>query len=139
MQTDLNRDEFLELLEKLSSTKKSDVLSIVEEINNKMSNAGVTWDQLLISSQAEEEEEEEVEESDDDEVINIEDVEESKSQPISKTEITEVKKLIQAIDAISKSDATKQELREYEEDLKEGDFEQMDLQYLRALKDRLSK
>jgi len=137
MQTDLNRDEFLELLEKLSSTKKSDVLSIVEEINNKMSNAGVTWDQLLISSQAEEEEE--VEESDDDEVINIEDVEESKSQPISKTEITEVKKLIQAIDAISKSDATKQELREYEEDLKEGDFEQMDLQYLRALKDRLSK
>ena len=102
-----------------------------------MSNAGVTWDQLLISSQAEEEEEVEV--SDDDEVINIEDVEESKSQPISKTEITEVKKLIQAIDAISKSDATKQELREYEEDLKEGDFEQMDLQYLRALKDRLSK
>ena len=139
MQTDLNRDEFLELLEKLSSTKKSDVLSIVEEINNKMSNAGVTWDQLLISSQAEEEEEEEVEEPDDDEVSNIEDVEESKSQPISKTEITEVKKLIQAIDAISKSDATKQELREYEEDLKEGDFEQMDLQYLRALKDRLSK
>ncbi|MBL6863892.1 MAG: hypothetical protein ISQ90_03805 [Rhodospirillales bacterium] len=137
MQTDLNRDEFLELLEKLSSTKKSDVLSIVEEINNKMSNAGVTWDQLLISSQAEEEEE--VEEPDDDEVSNIEDVEESKSQPISKTEITEVKKLIQAIDAISKSDATKQELREYEEDLKEGDFEQMDLQYLRALKDRLSK
>ena len=137
MQTDLNRDEFLELLEKLSSTKKSDVLSIVEEINNKMSNAGVTWDQLLISSQAEEEEE--VEEPDDDEVNNIEDVEESKSQPISKTEITEVKKLIQAIDAISKSDATKQELRENEEDLKEGDFEQMDLQYLRALKDRLSK
>jgi len=137
MQTDLNRDEFLELLEKLSSTKKSDVLSIVEEINNKMSNAGVTWDQLLISSQAEEEEE--VEEPDDDEVNNIEDVEESKSQPISKTEITEVKKLIKAIDAISKSDATKQELREYEEDLKEGDFEQMDLQYLRALKDRLSK
>ena len=137
MQTDLNRDEFLELLEKLSSTKKSDVLSIVEEINNKMSNAGVTWDQLLISSQAEEEEE--VEEPDDDEVSNIEDVEESKSQPISKTEITEVKKLIQAIDAISKSDATKQELREYEEDIKEGDFEQMDLQYLRALKDRLSK
>ena len=137
MQTDLNRDEFLELLEKLSSTKKSDVLSIVEEINNKMSNAGVTWDQLLISSQAEEEEE--VEEPDDDEVNNIEDVEESKSQPISKTEITEVKKLIQAIDAISKSDATKQELREYEEDIKEGDFEQMDLQYLRALKDRLSK
>mgnify|MGYP000660209397 FL=1 len=137
MQTDLNRDEFLELLEKLSSTKKSDVLSIVEEINNKMSNAGVTWDQLLISSQAEEEEE--VEEPDDDKVSNIKDVEESKSQPISKTEITEVKKLIQAIDAISKSDATKQELREYEEDLKEGDFEQMDLQYLRALKDRLSK
>ena len=135
MQTDLNRDEFLELLEKLSSTKKTDVLTIVEEINNKMSNAGVTWDQLLISSQAEEE----VEEAHDYEVNNIEDVEESKSQPISKTEITEVKKLIKAIDVISKSDATKQELREYEEDLKEGDFEQMDLQYLRALKDRLSK
>lgn len=139
MQTDLNRDEFLELLEKLSSTKKSDVLPIVEEINNKMSNAGVTWDQLLISSQAEDEGEEEVDEADDDEVKNIENVEESRSQPISKTEITEVKKLIKAIDAISKSDATKQELREYEEDLKEGDFEQMDLQYLRALKDRLSK
>ena len=137
MQTDLNRDEFLELLDKLSSTKKTDVLTIVEEINNKMSNAGVTWDQLLISSQAEEEEE--VEEQNDDGVNNIEDVGESRSQPISKTEITEVKKLIQAIDAISKSDATKQELREYEEDLKEGDFEQMDLQYLRALKDRLSK
>lgn len=135
MQTDLNREEFLVLLEKLSSSKESEVLSIVEEINNKISNAGVTWDQLLISSDGEEE----FEESDDDEINNIEDVEESNSKPISKTEINEAKKLIQAIDAISKSELTKQELREYEEDLKEGDFEQMDLQYLRALKDRLAK
>ena len=135
MQTDLNREEFLVLLEKLSSSKESEVLSIVEEINNKISNAGVTWDQLLISSDGEEE----FEESDDDEINNIEDVEESNSKPISKTEINEAKKLIQAIDAISKSELTKQELREYEEDLKEGDFEQMDLQYLRARKDRLAK
>ena len=135
MQIDLNREEFLVLLEKLSSSKESEVLSIVEEINNKISNAGVTWDQLLISSDGEEE----FEESDDDEINHNEDVEESDSKPISKTEITEAKKLIQAIDAISKSELTKQELREYEEDLKEGDFEQMDLQYLRALKDRLAK
>ena len=135
MQTDLNREEFLVLLEKLSSSKESDVLSIVEEINNKISNAGVTWDQLLISSDGEEE----FEELDDGEINHNEDVEESDPKPISKAEITEAKKLIQAIDAISKSELTKQELREYEEDLKEGDFEQMDLQYLRALKDRLSK
>ena len=36
------------------------------------------------------------------------------------------------------SETTKQELSEYKDDLKEGEFEKMDLRYLRALKARLS-
>ena len=135
MQTDLNREEFLVLLEKLSNSKEPDVLSIVDEINKKISNAGVTWDDLLVSSQGVEE----VDKLDEDPVDDVKDYEEPVSQPITKTEITEAKKLIQAINLIAKSDATKEELAEYKEDLKEGEFDQMDLQYLRALKDRLSK
>ena len=80
-----------------------------------------------------------VDKLDEDPVDDVKDYEEPVSQPITKTEITEAKKLIQAINLIAKSDATKEELAEYKEDLKEGEFKQMDLQYLRALKDRLSK
>ena len=47
-----------------------------------------------------------------------------------------IKELKQGLDVTLET--TKQELKEYSEDLKEGEFEQMDLRYLRALKARLT-
>ena len=50
----------------------------------------------------------------------------------------EAESLIGAIRGMKVSAATKKELDEYVEDINEGEFELMDLRYLRALKERLS-
>ena len=49
MKTDLERDDFLVLLEKLKSEDDKEILSAARDINAKMTVAGVSWDDLLIS------------------------------------------------------------------------------------------
>ena len=159
MRTDLERDDFLHLLEKLNSEEDADILSAVRDINAKMTVAGVTWDDLLASQndpsdeyeddQPEEDDEEEDDVDDDEDEDEDEDENEEldgdgdgdddeAQSPLSDTEKQEATTLIGSISAMEISDATKQELEEYSADLKEGEFEQMDLRYLRALNGRLS-
>ena len=52
MKTDLERDDFLTLLEKLRSKENNEILKAVRDINAKMTVAGVSWDDLLISQGA---------------------------------------------------------------------------------------
>ncbi|MDP7601971.1 MAG: hypothetical protein QF605_11315, partial [Rhodospirillales bacterium] len=49
MRTKLERDDFIALLEKLNSEDEADVLAAARDINAKMTVAGVTWDDLLMS------------------------------------------------------------------------------------------
>ena len=49
MRTDLERDDFIVLLEQLKSDEDADILAAVRDINAKMTVAGVTWDDLLMS------------------------------------------------------------------------------------------
>ena len=147
MRTDLERDDFIALLEKLKSEDEAEVLAAVRDLNAKMTVAGVTWDDLLMSQDDapaasdysnEDEGEEEDEDEDEDEVEQTSDDDDSDLNPLSAEEKAEAASLIAAIRGMEISDLTKDELKEYEDDLEHGEFEQMDLRYLKALKTRLS-
>jgi len=156
MRTELERDDFIVLLEKLKSEEDAEVLAAARDINAKMTVAGVEWDDLLMSQddgasdetddyepddddEAEAEAEAEAEDEDEDEQSLPDDEEEDDDgdNPLSDEEKQEAASLINAIRALEISETTKEELKEYEQDIKDGEFEQMDIRYLRALKARL--
>ena len=170
MRTELERDDFIVLLEKLKSEEDAEVLAAARDINAKMTVAGVEWDDLLMSqddgasdetddyepddddeaeaeaeaeaedeAEAEAEDEAEAEAKDEDEQSLPDDDEEDDDgdNPLSDEEKQEAASLINAIRALEISETTKEELKEYEQDIKDGEFEQMDIRYLRALKARL--
>jgi hypothetical protein len=162
MRTDLERGDFLTLLEKLKSEEDDEVLGVVRDINAKMTVAGVSWDDLLISQDetqedsadetqedsADETQEDSADETQEDSADDDKDEDGQKSgrenvsddnfEPLNDEERQEAENLINAIKGMKVSEATKQEIDEYRDDLREGEFEQMDLRYLRALKARLS-
>ena len=135
MKTDLERDEFLVLLEKLRSEDDSIILATVGDINSKMMVAEVSWDDLLISQDVIQ-----VDNDVDAEVQNTNNDNDSDGtfEPLNDEEKREAEDLIGAIRSMKVSGSTKKELDEYASDIKEGEFELMDLRYLRALKARLS-
>jgi len=135
MKTDLERDEFLVLLEKLRSKDDSIILTTVDDINSKMMVAEVSWDDLLISQ-----DDIQVDNDVDAEVQNTNNDNDSDGtfEPLNDEEKREAEDLIGAIRSMKVSGSTKKELDEYASDIKEGEFELMDLRYLRALKARLS-
>ncbi|MBT3989498.1 MAG: hypothetical protein HON14_15605 [Rhodospirillaceae bacterium] len=142
MRTDLERDDFIVLLEQLKSDEDADILAAVRDINAKMTVAGVTWDDLLMSqddaaNDYQVDDEPDDEDSPDDEEDGDEE-DDDELNPLSDEEKQEATGLISAIGEMEISEATKQELEEYKDDLEQGEFEQMDLRYLRALKSRLS-
>ena len=135
MKTDLERDEFLVLLEKLRSEDDSIILATVGDINSKMMVAEVSWDDLLISQdniQVDNDVDAEVQDA------NNDNDSDGTFEPLNDEEKREAEDLIGAIRSMKVSGSTKKELDEYASDIKEGEFELMDLRYLRALKARLS-
>jgi hypothetical protein len=135
MKTDLERDEFLVLLEKLRSEDDSIILATVGDINSKMMVAEVSWDDLLISQddiQVDNDVDAEVQDA------NNDNDSDGTTEPLNDEEKREAEDLIAAIRSMKVSGSTKKELDEYASDIKEGEFELMDLRYLRALKARLS-
>ena len=138
MRTDLERGDFLALLEKLKSEEDDEVLGVVRDINAKMTVAGVSWDDLLISQDVTQEDSADDDKDEDGQESGRENVSDDNFEPLNDEERQEAENLISAIKGMKVSKATKQEIDEYRDDLREGEFEQMDLRYLRALKARLS-
>ena len=138
MRTDLERGDFLALLEKLKSEEDDEVLGVVRDINAKMTVAGVSWDDLLISQDETQEDSADDDKDEDGQESGRENVSDDNVELLNDEERQEAENLINAIKGMKVSEATKQEIDEYRDDLREGEFEQMDLRYLRALKARLS-
>ena len=136
MRADLERDEFITLLERMNSDEDTEVLAAVRDVNAKMIVAGVTWNDLLVSQSDSNDQDNDIINketgdgvADDDPDLKI----------LNENEVQEATELIKTIGNMEISNLTKDELAEYKTDLKEGDLVQMDLRYLRALKARLSK
>ncbi|MAF48927.1 MAG: hypothetical protein QGH73_14470 [Rhodospirillales bacterium] len=165
MLANLNREDFIELLKKLGAEGDDEVLASARDLHARITVAGISWDELLVPEQSDDESEDELEdeadyeddggesedqadyegdeeeEEDDgaDDVSGDDDDDDDDDEPLSDELKKEAEGLITAIGALDISAATREDLDEYKKDLTDGDFEQMDLDYLRALRGRLSK
>jgi len=144
MLANLNRDEFVALLNKLGSENDAEVLSVARDLHAKVTVAGVTWDALLApdrpNDDAGDEGDDEAPQArassggNDDTLV----APNADHGALSDAEKDEARQLIDAIGKMQISDQTRAELADHAADLLDGRMEQMDLRYLRALSRRLA-
>ena len=153
MLANLDREKFIELLGKLGSERDEDALSAARDLHAQLIVAQLSWDDLLVPDQVEapvarddagddkgdyEGDLVDAADADDDkDEDNLFDEDDEKD--LTDEEKSEALSLIDKISALEISKGTKEELREYKQDIDDGDFAQMDLRYLRALHGRLAK
>lgn len=149
MFANLDRDEFIKLLERFGSESDAEVLSAARELHAKITVAEIGWDDLLVpEGGVMSAEDGEVEDDNlyDDELTDVPGVGDEpaapagdEAKPISDAEKAEARDLIAKIEGFEISDDTKADLADYKRDLESGDFLAMDLRYLRAFHKRLAK
>jgi hypothetical protein len=161
MFANLDRDEFMRLLEKLGSEDDAEALGAARDLHARVTIAQISWDELLVPrpggqpdeggydepdyDEPDEEEEEEnagaeASLSDDSGAGDGDtDVAEGEDKPVSDAEKAEARELIAKIEALEISPDTKADMADYKKDLEAGEFLAMDLRYLRAFHTRLSK
>ncbi len=152
MAGDLDRDGIIGLLESLGSERDEDVLEAAREIHARVTAAGVTWDALLAPVGTAVDAAFEEGTADEDAAFEEETADEEAAEPAetagkdaapaaargsdNKASLAVITRLL------AKSDISKdmrEELQGYKEDIAEGEFEEMDRKYLRALHARLTK
>ena len=164
MQANLDREKFIELLETLGSEDDEQVLSAARDLHAQLTVAGLSWEDLLMPEPGDDDEVEDEDEVLDDEEddIDADDVDddeddngyeddeedgedgedeedEEDDNPLSDEDKKEALSLIEQVLSSSVSKTTKEDMADFKADIKEGDFEQSDLRYLRALNNRLKK
>ncbi len=153
MAEDLDRDGIIGLLESLGSERDEDVVEAARAVHARVTAAGVTWDALLAPDAAADDEapggtaEEEDEDAAEREEADGEDAQFAEADgedaaPAAARDRGNKESLALIARLLAKSDISKdlrQELQGYKEDIAEGEFEDMDRKYLRALQARLTK
>ena len=141
MAEDLDRDGIIGLLESLGSERDEEVLEAAREIHARVTAAGVTWDALLAPVGTAVDEAFEEGTADEEAAERVEaDGEDAATAAARNRGNKESLALIARL--LAKSDISKdmrEELQGYKEDIAEGEFEDMDRKYLRALHARLTK
>jgi hypothetical protein len=141
MPADVNREEFIVLLDKLGRADDAEVLGAARALHAKVTAAGLSWNDLLASDKNDDDDDDtpaygggpgngEI----DDTVLVAPNADHG---VLSEADKIEARSLIDAIGAMKISDTTRDELADYAADLLDNRMEQMDLRYLRALKKRL--
>ena len=138
-------------------------LTAARDLHARITVADIDWDELLVPEEdTEEEYEEEYEENygEEEEIEGQDEADEDDGEvalsadddgevalsadddgvaALSEDQKKEVEELIADIGILKISSETKEDLKEYKQDLADGELELMDLNYLRALRARLSK
>jgi hypothetical protein len=139
----LKRDEMIALLNRLGGEDDKDVLAAARAAHARITGAGVTWDELLVSNEpgGRAAAEPEVEAKAEPEVEAEAEFEEMPEAPAGKAPSNaESRKLIDKMLAMKGiSGSLRDELNSYKADIKEGEFDKADARYLGALAKRLSK
>ena len=133
--SEIDRDSFLESLERLLSEDDQEVLTAARAIKGQMVDAGVSWDMLLVQAPGDEDhdhyaddEEDEAEASDD-----------PGPQVGAAKSPGDALALIEELLAKQEISAeTREELTEYKEDIAEGEFTEADHRYLQSLYQRVT-
>ena len=149
MLASLDREKFIELLNKLGSEGDEEALSAARDLHAQVTVAQLSWDDLLVPDEVDtpmvmddtvdhESDHLDADEADEDQGDDIV-FDEDDDRDLTDEEKSEALALIDKISTLEISAGTKEELTEYKQDIEDGDFAQMDLRYLRALHGRLAK
>ncbi len=143
----LDRNDIISLLNGLGSDRDEDVLEAARQVHARITAAGMAWEDLLVPDQADEDAGEaedadedagEAKEADEDagETEDADGAEDPDPKGRHAESLAQIDKLL-ARSGIS--DDLREELKGYKTDIAEGEFQDADRRYLRALSARLTK
>jgi DNA primase len=128
--SEIDRDSFLESLERLLSDDDQEVVAAARTIREQMREAGVTWDMLLVQAPGEDDH--------DDYVDEEEDEAESPHVAAARAPSDALALIDELLTKHEISDETREELADYKEDIAAGEFTEADHRYLQALYQRVT-
>lgn len=127
----LDRDELIGLLNSLGSEDDAEALAAARRAQALVSEAGVSWDELLVPEESAEEDREL-----DEEPTEAEEEPPAEAAEKNAESLALIGKLLARKDI---SQELREELEGYKADIAEGDFTEADRKYLRAVSQRLKK
>ncbi|HIC82429.1 MAG TPA: hypothetical protein EYP07_15920 [Kiloniellaceae bacterium] len=149
----LERATLIEQLEKLGSTQDEEALAAAHQLHGMVTDAGQSWDALIVPEDDEETLSEDLEDEDleDEDLEDEEPEDEGEEEPAGQADEplspeaqqaqnAEALRIIEKLLAgANVSDDLREELEGYKADIDEGEFTAGDLRYLKALVARLGK
>ena len=142
----LERDQVVELLNALGSAKDEDALWAARSLHSKITQASMSWDELLVADESGNDESEDREELLGEELEDEDGVEDDTSKQsatsahVNAVDDTETLTLIdKLLTRKGVSDDLQEELEGYKLDIANGEFESSDRNYVKALYSRLTK
>ncbi len=138
----LERDDLIGLLNRLGSDSDEEVLEAARQAHARIAAAGMTWEQLLVPEEADEDSDEADDEAEEADDTGSQDPEDEPDEPPAETARKNAESLTLIGKLLAKpgiSHDLREELQGYKTDIAEGEFEEGDRRYLRALAARLSK
>ena len=144
MSEPIERNQVIELLDKLGSEQDEDVLAAARMLHSQIIESGMGWEDLLVGDEPEGEEETQDDSppDEDDEDDQYDDIAEDTVEPDTKFTGDETQTLpliekLLARDGISSE--LREELEEYKTDISDGEFQSSDHRYVHSLYARLTK
>ena len=138
MSVTLERNQVMELLDKLGSEQDEDVLAAARMLHSQITESGMGWEDLLVGDEPEVEEEAQVDSlPDENDDIAEDTVEPDTRFTGDETQTLSLIEKLLARDGISSE--FREELEEYKIDISDGKFESSDHHYVHAVYARLTK
>lgn len=144
MREPLERNQVIELLDKLGSEQDEDVLAAARMLHGQIIESGMGWEDLLVGDEptGEEETQDDTFPDEDNEDDQYDDIAEDTVEPDTRFTGDETRTLsliekLLARDGISSE--LRKELEEYKTDISGGEFQSSDHRYVHALYARLTK
>ena len=141
MSVTLERNQVIELLDKLGSEQDEDVLAAARMLHSQITESGMGWEDLLVGDEPEVEEEAQVDslpdEGDENDDLAEDTVEPDTRFTGDETQTLSLIEKLLARDGISSE--FREELEEYKIDISDGKFESGDHHYVHAVYARLTK
>ena len=140
MSDTLERDNVIDLLDRLGSEQDEDVLAAARALHSQITRAGMGWQDLLVGDEGTAPSAPDIDDDTDDEGDT--DDEDDTPEPAVNFTHDESKTLALINKLLARegnSEEFREELEEYKSDLANGDFEPSDHRYIQALHARLSK
>ena len=145
MSDTLERDNVIDLLNRLGSEQDEDVLAAARALHSQITRAGMDWQDLLVGDEGVAPSAPDIDDdTDDEDEYDTDDTDDEDDTPEPAVNFThDESKTLALINKLlareGNSKALCEELEEYKSDLANGDLEPSDHRYIQALHARLSK